>query len=140
MFKATLRTLLLALATALGQLHAADGVVVIGNANLQRLDLETVEKIYTGKLIQVGGVYVTAVNADTGSAVRDRFLQAFLKQDEGKYTGYWRVRRSIGQGKPPRELPTSSDIINFVNSTPGAIGYVVGGMNLTPGVKLLRLK
>ena len=136
MFKPAVRTLALALATALGDLHAADGVVVIGHPALRQLDLETVEKIFTGKLIQVGNIYVTAVNADVGSSVRDRFLQAYLKQDEGRYTGYWRVRRSIGQGKPPRELPRSIDIINFVNSTPGAIGYI-SESDLQPGLNIL---
>lgn len=34
------------------------------------------------------------------------------------------VRRYIGKGKPPRELASSTDIIAFVQATPGAIGYV----------------
>lgn len=136
MVKPAVRTLVLALATAFGELYAADGVVVIGNANLRQLDPETVEKIYTGRQIQVGSVFVTAVNADIGSAIRDRFLQAYLKQDESKYTGYWRVRRSIGQGKPPKELPRSVDVINFVNSTPGAIGYI-NEADLQPGMNIL---
>jgi hypothetical protein len=136
MFKATVRSLTMALAAACGDLHAADGVVVIGHPTLRPLDLETIEKIYTGKLIQVGSIYVTAVNADVGSRVRERFLQAFLKQDEGKYTGYWRVRRSIGQGKPPRELTSSIDVINFVNATPGAIGYI-NEADVQPGLNVL---
>ena len=136
MFKPAIRTLVLALASAAGTLRAADGVVVIGHPNVQQLDPQTLEKIYTGKLIQVGGVYVTAVNADAGSAIRDRFLQAFLKKDEGKYTGYWLVRRNIGQGKPPRELTRSIDIINFVNSTPGAIGYI-SEADVQPGMNVL---
>jgi len=136
MFKGIVRTLALALAAAAGELHAADGVVVIGHPALRQLDLETIEKIYTGKLIQLGSIYVIAVNADVGSTVRERFLQAFLKQDEGKYTGYWRVRRSIGQGKPPRELTRSIDVINFVNATPGAIGYI-SEADIQPGLNVL---
>ena len=136
MYKVIVRTLTLALAVAAGQLYAADGVVVIGHPALRQLDLETIEKIYTGKLIQLGSIYVIAVNADVGSTVRERFLQTFLKQDEGKYTGYWRVRRSIGQGKPPRELPRSIDVINFVNSTPGAIGYI-SEADIQPGLNVL---
>ena len=131
MFKPVVRTLALALATALGEGHTADGVVVIGHPTVRQLDLETLEKIYTGKLIQLGNMYVVAVNADVGSSVRERFLRAFLKQDEGKYTAYWRV-----QGKPPHELPRSIDVINFVNSTPGAIGYI-SESDLQPGVNVV---
>ena len=119
-----------------GRLEAADGVVVIGHPALRPINLLTLEKIYTGKLIQLGEVFVTPVNAEPGSRLRERFLQAYLKQDEGRYTGYWRVRRSIGQGKPPRELASAEDVIQFVNTTPGAIGYI-DEKDLRPGVLVL---
>ncbi len=136
MFKTVIRTMLLALAAAVGDLSAADGVVVIGNANLRRLDAPTVAKIYTGKVIEVDGISVTAVNANSGSAVRNRFLQLYLNQDEDKYTAYWTVRRYIGKGASPRELPRSNDVINFVNSTPGAIGYI-DEADVQPGMNVL---
>ena len=136
MFKVAVRTLLLALATVAGEAGASDGVVVIGHRNLPPLDPQTVARIYTGRMIEVGGTYVTAVNASSGSAVRNRFLQAYLKQDEGKYTGYWLVRQNIGKGASPRELPRSADVINFVNSTPGAIGYI-DEAEVQPGMNVL---
>jgi ABC-type phosphate transport system substrate-binding protein len=107
-----------------GAATAADGIVVIGNANLQPLDATTVARIYTGKVVMVNGVPVTAVNAATGSTLRNRFLQTFLNLDEDNYTAYWLVRRFTGQGKSPRELQATQDVIDFVKSTPGAIGYV----------------
>lgn len=119
-----------------GRLEAADGVVVIGHPALRPINVLTLEKIYTGKLIQLGEVFVTPVNAEPGSRLRERFLLAYLKQDEGRYTGYWRVRRSIGQGKPPRELASAEDVIQFVNTTPGAIGYI-DEKDLRPGVLVL---
>ena len=136
MSKAAIRTLLLALVSGAGGVHASDGVVVIGNPNLRRLDATTVARIYTGKIIEVDGVTVTAVNANSGSAVRTRFLQVYLNQDEDKYMAYWTVRRYIGKGASPRELPKSSDIINFVNSTPGAIGYI-DEADVRPGMNVL---
>jgi len=123
LFKTGLWTLLLALGCVAGESDAAGGVVVIGNANLTRLDSATLERIYTGRTIEVDGVHVTVVNANSGTAVRTRFLQVFLNQNEDKYTGYWTVRRYNGLGAPPRELPPS-EVIDFVKSTPGAIGYI----------------
>ncbi|MEO7150091.1 MAG: hypothetical protein ABIX46_00025 [Burkholderiaceae bacterium] len=116
--------LLLTLPCAFAVANAADGVIVIGHPNLTALDGSTLEKVYTGKVIEVNGVPITAVNAATGSAVRSRFLHAYLKQDEDKYTAYWIVRRYIGKGAPPRELASGAAVIDFVNATPGAIGYV----------------
>lgn len=136
MFKIITRTLLLALASAVGEAGASDGVVVIGNANLRQLDSTAIEKVFMGKVIEVGGVTVTAVNASSGSNLRNRFLKAYLSQDEDKYTAYWTVRRYIGKGAPPRELLRSADVINFVNSTPGAIGYI-DEADVQPGVNVL---
>ena len=119
--KAGIRTLLVALAGMASELNAAGGVVVIGHATLTRVDVATLEKIYTGKVIEVDGIPVKPVNANSGSAVRNRFLQIYLNEDEDKYTAYWTVRRYIGKGVSPRELTSSADVINFVKSTPGAI-------------------
>ena len=120
---AGIRTLLVALTLAAGGARAASGVVVIGDARLARLDAPTLEKIYLGKVVEVGGIPVTAVNATSGS-VRSRFLLKYVRKDDDSYTGYWNVRRHSGLGAPPRELPSSAEVINFVRSTPGAIGYI----------------
>ena len=136
MFKAVVRTLLMALSSLAGNTNAADGVVVIGHPNVHRLDALTVARIYTGKVIEVDGVPVTAINANRGSAVRNRFLRIYLNQDEDKYTAYWTVRRYIGKGASPRELARSADVIDYVNSTPGAIGYI-DEADLQAGVNVL---
>ena len=131
-----LRTLLVALALIPVEARAAGGVVVIGDARLTRLDAPTLEKVYTGKVIEVDGIPVTAINANSGSAIRNRFLQVYLHQDEDKYTAYWTVRRYIGKGASPRELSSSAEVINFVKSTPGAIGYI-DEADVPPGVNVL---
>ena len=131
-----LHTLLVALALVPVEASAAGGVVVIGDARLTRLDAPTLEKVYTGKVIEVDGIPVTAINANSGSAIRNRFLQVYLHQDEDKYTAYWTVRRYIGKGASPRELSSSAEVINFVKSTPGAIGYI-DEADVPPGVNVL---
>ena len=99
------RTIAILLSSAAGCLHAADGVVVIGHANMRPLDKQTVEKIYTGKNIKVGDIVVTAVNADVGTTIRERFLRTIVEKEEDSYTGRWLVMRTKGLGKPPKELP-----------------------------------
>jgi ABC-type phosphate transport system substrate-binding protein len=115
---------------------AAAEVVVIGHPGLSKLDGATVQRIFTGKVIEVGGVPVTAVNAIAGSSVRREFLERIVEQNEEKYTAYWTVRRYIGKGAPPRELPTSAEVIRFVMATPGAVGYIDDG-DLRAGLNVL---
>lgn len=114
-----------ALAVLLAFAHAQAGeIVVIGNSNVPKMDATTIQKIYTGKFISVAGISVTPVGVKPGSVARNRFLQDFLNQDEEKYTAYWTVRRYIGKGTPPAELTNAAEVISYVQSTPGAIGYI----------------
>ncbi len=140
MIKTAIRNALLALILVPCARPASGGVVVIGHPSLVgKLDEPTVQKIFTGKVIEVGGVSVTAVNARLGSPMRNQFLQVILHQDEDKYTAYWTVRRYIGKGAPPREMTSSADIITFVTSTPGAVGYI-DESDVKPGLNVLLQK
>lgn len=102
--------------------HAGD-VVIVGDNTFDRLDSETIRKIFTGKVVEVDGIHVTPIN-NKPSELRNRFLKIFLGQDEEKYTAYWTVRRYIGKGVPPQELSSTVEIIKYVKSTPGAIAYM----------------
>jgi hypothetical protein len=113
----------LAISLAFATAYAGD-IVVIGNSNVPKMDAVTIQKVYTGKFISVAGVNVTPVGAKPGTAARNRFLQEYLNQDEEKYTAYWTVRRYIGKGAPPAELASGAEVINYVQSTPGAVGYI----------------
>lgn len=128
----TLFSLLLALAHT--EAHAQN-VVIIGHAGMNKLNVSSVERIFTGKAIKVDGTPVTAVNLKSG-ALRDRFLQHYLNQDNDKYTAYWTVRRFIGKGMPPKELASAAEVIDFVQSTPGAIGYI-DESELKPGLNVV---
>lgn len=118
--------------------HAGE-VLVIGNSNVPKMDTATLQKVYTGKFTSVAGINVTPVSNKAGAATRNRFLQDFLGQDEEKYTAYWTVRRYIGKGAPPPELATAAEIISYVQSTPGAIGYI-DESDLKPGMNVISRK
>ncbi|MBI3380456.1 MAG: hypothetical protein HY019_00490 [Aquabacterium sp.] len=100
------------------------GVVVVAHANMHKLDLPTLQRIYTGKVIEVGGVSVSPINLRAGQPLRQRFLSDYLQQTDDAYVAYWTVRRYVGKGVPPRELPTVADVISYVQSTPGAVAYL----------------
>jgi hypothetical protein len=105
-------------------LPAWAGVVVVANVNVHKLDVQTVQRIYTGKVIEVAGVPVAPVNWHVGQAPRQRFLADYLQQNEDNYLAYWTVRRYVGKGVPPREVGSVTEVINYVLSTPGAVAYL----------------
>jgi ABC-type phosphate transport system substrate-binding protein len=117
------RYLLLAITTCL-MLPAWAGVVVVAHPTMHKLDLQTVQRIYTGKVIEVSGQAITPVNLRAGVPTRQRFLSDYLQQTDDTYLAYWTVRRYVGKGVPPRELATVADVVSYVQATPGAIAYL----------------
>jgi hypothetical protein len=114
-------------------------VVVIGHDQLIGLDEVAINRIYTGKMIEVQGIAVSPVNLYSATELRSRFMQQIIGQDDDKYIAYWVVRRSIGRGFPPKEFSSPSEVLNYVKNTPGAIGYV-DEADVTSGVKVLLKK
>ncbi|TAK90871.1 MAG: hypothetical protein EPO09_16470, partial [Aquabacterium sp.] len=98
--------------------------VVVAHPNVHKLDQATVQRIYTGKVVEVGGVSVAPVNLRTGQALRQRFLNDYLQQTDDAYVAYWTVRRYVGKGVPPREFSSVAEVISFVQTTPGAVAYL----------------
>jgi ABC-type phosphate transport system substrate-binding protein len=111
-------------------------VVVIGNTSVKKVDATSVLRIYTGRTSEIDGAAVYAVNAPTGTAIRNRFLSNCLQQDESRYTAHWTVRKYVGKGTSPREFARSTDVLNYVATTPGAIGYLEES-EVAPGVNVL---
>ena len=100
------------------------GVVVVGHPNVRKLDLLTVQRIYTGKVIEVAGVSVNPINLHAGQTLRQRFLSDYLQYNDDSYLAYWTVRRYVGKGVPPREFATTAEVISYVQTIPGAIAYL----------------
>lgn len=113
-----------------------DAVVVIGHPGLPRLDAATVQRLYTGRAVEVNGISVTVFNAAPGSRARERFMAGVMATDDDKYVAYWTVRKHIGKGTPPRELHGAAEVIERVLATPGAVGYVLAS-ELRPGLNVL---
>lgn len=105
-------------------LLAHAGVVVIAHPSVHKLDVASVQRIYTGRMVEVDGVPVVPLNAPAGQTVRRRFLADYLEQTEDAYLAYWTVRRYVGKGVPPREVWPLAEVLAQVARTPGAIAYV----------------
>jgi ABC-type phosphate transport system substrate-binding protein len=112
------------------------GVLVIGNKTLEAMDGALLRRIYTGRVVIVQGKSIQPINLKTGNGSRDVFMKAVIKQSDDDYVAYWIVRRAIGKGTPPPELESDQEVLDYVRSTSGAVGYIDEG-HLTSGVKIL---
>ena len=103
---------------------ANEEVVVIASGALPKVDLSTLQRLYTGRIVSVGQQAATPLNLPAGDPLRKRFLEGVLGQTEEQYTGYWLVRRYVGKGAPPQEFATVDEMLRQLASTPGAVAYV----------------
>ncbi len=98
-----------------GTILAYDGIAIIVNPNnpVSDLDVETIAKIYTGKIKnwkEVGGndAEIVLIGREAGSGTRDGFEDITGTKDKCHYR---------------QELTSTGDVITTVASNPGAIGY-----------------
>ena len=97
---------------------------MLGHGSLQKTDLATLRRLYTGRVVSLNQQPATPLNLPPGHPLREQFLVSILAQNEEQYSGYWLVRRYVGKGAPPQELASPEEIIRVINTTPGAVGYV----------------
>lgn len=69
---------------------------------------------------------IRPVDLDRGSPVRRRFSEDVLKRNVAAIASYWQQQVFSGRGVPPPELDDEMDVVKYVLSHPGAIGYVSG--------------
>jgi hypothetical protein len=111
-------------------------VVLIAHAGVAAVDTPTAQRLFSGRAVEVAGVVVVPINMAPGSKARERFMAQVMAMDDDKYVAYWTVRKHIGKGTPPRELKTAAEVMDFVQATPGALGYV-SAAELRPGLNVV---
>jgi hypothetical protein len=69
---------------------------------------------------------IRPVDQRADAAVRRRFSDSVLKRSVQAVKTYWQQRIFSGRGVPPPELDSDEAIVRYVESNPGALGYISG--------------
>jgi ABC-type phosphate transport system substrate-binding protein len=85
------------------------------------------------------GTAAQPVDLGKGSPVRAAFSKAVLGRAVGAVESYWQQQIFSGKDVPPPAKASDDDVVAFVKSNPGAIGYVSAGA-ATAGVKVVEVK
>ena len=64
------------------------------------------------------------VDQGADAAVRQRFSESVLRRSVFAVRSYWQQLIFAGRGLPPPELESDEAVLRYVQSRPGAIGYV----------------
>ena len=113
--------------------QGADAYKVIVNADNPTTSL-TKKKISNMFLNKVKkwdhGPKVKSVDQPASKPVRDKFSKDVHKKSARSIKSYWQQELFSGSRVPPAEKGSDSEVVRFVESNPGAIGYVSGSADV----------
>ena len=100
-------------------------IVLIGNAEVPERPLSKaeVQNIFLGKVTKIDKTKVVFAILKTGD-IHEQFLAEYLSRTPSQYTKYWKKLVFTGKGKSPKAFATEDELIQYVEQTQGAIGYI----------------
>lgn len=87
----------------------------------------------------ISGQQIAPVDQAADSEVRKAFSEAIHKRDVGAVKSFWQRQIFSGRGVPPPEKASDQEVLAFVRSNPGGVGYVSPGTQLGSGLKELKV-
>jgi len=114
-------------------------VVIVNSANpVSTMRREQVARMFLREVpAWDNGEEILPVDQLERSPSRITFARDVQGQTVSSLKTYWQQRIFSGNESPPPERVSDSDVLTYVRSNPGAIGYVVEGTDLGTGVKAL---
>lgn len=132
--------LLLALVALLAApLQAAD-VQVIANpgVSVAELTASDLKDIFLGSKTDIGGAAVEPVLRMSG-ATHEAFLQAYIGKSDSALRNHFKTLVFTGKGAQPKAFASDAEVLKYVMSTRGAIGYVSASAD-TGSAKKIQVK
>jgi ABC-type phosphate transport system substrate-binding protein len=125
-------------------LHAQDSIMIIVNASnpISSLTKSTISKYFLKKITKwENGLTVMPVDIKINSELRVQFSNEFLNKRISSVEAYWQNRIFSGRAIPPPILNDEEEILNFVQKTKGAIGYISSIVSISDyRIKVLNIK
>ena len=141
--KRSWRMTLLAFSVALlaSSAHAEDFRIVVHPAvEGTKISRSVLAGIYQKDVIRWGNrVRIHPVDQSGHAPVRLTFTREILGQSLGEVQNYWTNRMATNRELPPPSKASDEEVLAFVASKKGAIGYISAGVEAVTGVKVIKL-
>lgn len=114
-------------------------VVVNASSGVTEITASELSKIFQKKASKLpDGAAAKPVDQSKDAAVREAFSKAVHGRSASQIEAYWQQQIFAGKDVPPDQKASDAEVLSYVQSTPGAIGYVSAGA-ATSAVKVLRV-
>ncbi len=139
-----MRTRFLTVCLTLGVALAASAdegcKVIVHPANpLASIDREKLSRLFLKKQTRWDSGEAAVPVDQVDNATRQAFSRQMLDKSPGAVKSYWQQLIFSGRDLPPPQKQSDAEVIEFVKSRPGAVGYVSAGAP-TDGVKVLKVE
>lgn len=115
-------------------------VIVAVHSPVTTLASNEIVDIYLGRLNRLpDGRTVLPVDRVESDAVQDAFYHEMLQRNAAQLRAHWSSLVFTGRGKPPRQLRSGPELVDFVARNPNAIGYIEPAL-VTPAVRVVRIE
>lgn len=117
----------------------AGDVVVITHKGVAQSSVNTdaVKKIYSGYMSKWPDNQTIVLTVMEKSDAHKDFLKSYVGKTESQFSSTWKKMMFSGQGSYPKQFENAQSLVDFVEKTPGAIGYVEKGAK-TDGVNVIK--
>ncbi len=125
-----------------GQAQAADSfkLVVHSTNSVSSLTQDKTSRLFLKKTTRWdSGDKVLPVDQLKKSSLRETFSQAVHGKDVRSIESYWQTQIFAGRATPPPELASDAEVLDYVRSNAGAIGYVSQNATVGDGVKVVKI-
>ncbi|MBA3542489.1 MAG: substrate-binding domain-containing protein [Deltaproteobacteria bacterium] len=140
-----MRALVLAIVCVLGleATSAAEDAAFVVIVHLEnpvaKLDKKTIADAFLKKRTRWShDQTIQPVDQSKGSRIRAQFSEGVLERSIAAVRTYWNRLVFSGRGVPPPELASDADVIRYVTTRAGAIGYVSRAAEIK-GVKVVQV-
>jgi ABC-type phosphate transport system substrate-binding protein len=129
-----------AAADAAAEKAEASAVKVIVNSDVadESLKSDFIMNVFLGKITKwPEGKKIIPVVLGKGDTARE-FLRNYVKKTPQQFSTFWKKQVFTGKGTPPKEFDTDSELIEFVQKTSGAVGFVAASTE-PENVKVVKI-
>ncbi|WP_347985893.1 phosphate ABC transporter substrate-binding protein [Methylomonas sp. AM2-LC] len=100
-------------------------VVVSAKSSVSQLDKEKISAIFLGKTSTFpDGNQAEPIEQLDESTAHDEFHRKVTEKSNSQLKSYWSKMVFSGQGNPPKEIVTSTELLKLIAANPKIIGYI----------------
>ncbi|MBU0995790.1 MAG: substrate-binding domain-containing protein [Proteobacteria bacterium] len=114
-------------------------IAIIANKDVpaDHLTPEAIKKIFLGDTTNWNANEGIIVVLSKDETVQGAFIKQYIKRTPYQFENVWRRNLFTGKGARSIRISNMEDLIQFVATTKGAIGYVPADTNLPSNVKII---